>query len=65
MVKFLGILALIVLPLVLIALYLGRRMEDNESRVDNDRAIREGMQALKRRVLNIEKLREARREKRG
>ena len=65
MVKFLGILILIILPLVLVALYLGRRMEDNESRHENDQAIRDGMQALKRRVLNIEKLRGARREKRG
>ena len=65
MVKFFGIIVLIILPLVLIALYLGRRMEDNESRHENDQAIRDGMRALKRRVLNIEKLRNARREKRG
>ena len=65
MVKFFGILVLIVLPVVLVALYLGRRMEDNDSRHENDQAIRDGMRALKRRVLNLEKLRNARREKEG
>ncbi len=63
MIKFLGIVLLLLLPLILIALYLGRRMEDNEDKADNDQAIREGLKALKRRILNIEKLRDSRREK--
>ena len=65
MLKFLGVLIFIFAPLLIVALVVGRKLEENEERVDRDRAIREGMYALKRRILNLEKLRSARRERRG
>ena len=64
MAEFFFILMLILVPLFFIALAVGRRAESAEQRVDRDRAIREGMEALKNRIRNIETLRQARREKR-
>ena len=65
MIKFLGILLLIVAPLLIAASAIGRRLEANDVRMERDRAIKDGMEALKRRVLNLEKLRASRRERRG
>lgn len=65
MLKLLGVLVFIFVPLLIAALVVGRKLEENEERVDRDRAIKGGMNALKRRVLNLEKLRSARRERRG
>ncbi len=65
MINFLGILVFILLPLLITALVVGRKLEENEERVDRDLAIREGLKALKRRVLNLERLRSSRRERRG
>lgn len=65
MIKFLGILVIILAPLLIIAAALGRRMEASDVKIERDRAIREGMNALKRRVLNLERLRAARRERSG
>ena len=65
MLKLLGVLVFIFVPLLIAALVVGRKLEENEERVDRDRAIRDGIKALKRRVLNLEKLRSARRERRG
>ena len=65
MIKFLGILVVILLPLILVAVTIGRRLEASDVKMERDRAIRDGMEALKRRVLNLEKLRGARRERRG
>jgi len=63
MVKFFGILVFIFAPLILIGLAVGRKLEENEERIDRDRAIKEGMLALKRRILNLEKIRSVRRER--
>jgi hypothetical protein len=65
MIRFLGILIFIFAPLLIAALVVGRKLEDNGVREDRDMAIREGLNALKRRVLTLEKLRSARRERRG
>lgn len=64
MLKFLGVLIFIFTPLLIAALVVGRKLEENEVREDRDRAIRDGINALKHRVLNLEKLRTARRERR-
>ena len=63
MVKFLGILVIILAPVVLIAAAVGRRLEASDVKMERDRAIKDGMNALKRRVLNLEKLRDVRRER--
>jgi hypothetical protein len=63
MVKFFGILVFIFAPLILVGLAVGRKLEENEERIDRDRAIREGMTALKKRILNLEKIRSVRRER--
>ncbi len=63
MVKFLGILLIILAPLLFIAVSIGRRLETSDVKMERDRAIRDGMDALKRRVLNLEKLRGMRRER--
>lgn len=65
MIKLLGFLLFILGPLFIIALVVGRKLEDNGVRDDRDMAIREGINALKRRVLTLEKLRSNRQEKRG
>ncbi len=65
MIRFLGIIVFIFLPLLVTALVIGRRMEGHEEREDRDLAIKEGMNALKRRVLNLERIRSYRRERRG
>ena len=65
MIRFLGIIVFIFLPLLVTALVIGRRMEGNGEREDRDLAIKEGMNALKRRVLNLERIRSYRRERRG
>jgi len=65
MIKFVGILVFILLPLLLVALAVGRKLEENDVRAERDRAIRDGVHALKRRVLNLERLRTARRERSG
>ena len=64
MVKFLGVLVLVLLPLLLIAMAVGRRMEEAQERQDRDRAIKDGITALKRRIFNLETLRRAREERR-
>ena len=65
MIRFLGIIVFIFLPLLITALIIGRRMEGHDEREDRDLAIREGMKALKHRVLNLERIRSYRRERRG
>jgi CHASE1-domain containing sensor protein len=65
MIKFLGILVVILLPLIVAAVAIGRRLEASDVKMERDRAIRDGMNALKRRVMNLERLRGARRERRG
>lgn len=63
MVKVLGILVFIFAPLILIGLVVGRKLEENEERIDRDRAVKEGMAALKKRILNLGKIRSLRRER--
>jgi Tfp pilus assembly protein PilO len=65
MIKFLGVLMVILSPLLIAALVIGRKLEENEVRSERDRAIRDGFQALKYRIMNLEKLRRTRRERRG
>ncbi|RKX78181.1 MAG: hypothetical protein DRP60_05710 [Spirochaetes bacterium] len=65
MIKFIGIIVFIFLPLLITALIIGRRMEGHDEREDRDLAIREGVKALKLRVLNLERIRSYRRERRG
>lgn len=64
MINFLGTFLFIFLPLLIAALIIGRRMEGHEEKADRDQAIREGLKALKLRVLNLEKIRSYRRERR-
>ena len=65
MLKLVGLLVFIFVPLLIAALVAGRKLEESGVRDDRDLAIREGINALKRRVMNLEKLRSARRERRG
>ncbi len=53
MIKFLGIIVFIFLPLLLTALVIGRRMEGYDEREDRDLAIRKGVRALKLRFLQL------------
>jgi len=65
MIKVLGTLVFIFLPILFAAVIMGRKMEGNEEREDRDMAIRKGIKALKLRVMNLERIRSYRRERRG
>jgi len=65
MIKVLGTLVFIFLPILIAAVIMGRKMEGYEERENRDLAIREGIKALKLRVKNIERIRSYRRERRG
>ena len=65
MIRFLGTVVFIFLPLIIASLIIGRRMEESEERVSRDLKIREGMKALGGRVRNLEKIRSDRKERRG
>ena len=55
MIKFLGVIIFIFLPILIAALIIGRKMEGHEERENRDLAIREGMKALRLRVSNLER----------
>jgi len=64
MVKFLGILLIIVAPLLVIAVIIGRKSEENaEIRAERDKVIRDGVYALRQRVLNSLRFRRTSRER--
>jgi len=53
MAKILGILLIILAPLLIIALVIGRKLEENtEIRAERDKIIRDGVHVLKQRALN-------------
>jgi|GEM_PF-2484220 len=64
MVKFLGILLIIVAPLLVIAVIIGRKLEENaEIRAERDKVIRDGVYALRQRVLTSLRFRRTSRER--
>lgn len=56
MLNFIGAVVLFLLPLLMIALAMGRRMEDNEEKSRNDELLRDGLRVLKNRVRSLERI---------
>ena len=53
MFKFLGVIIFLFASFLLLALVLGRKLENNEERSRRDDAIRDGLSALKDRIGNL------------